>query len=67
MIWLTRLVTAVEMLLLIKAIQRRREATRSSTPKDVSPDAFTSETTEHTSNMKSQPTHQRPLFGEHID
>ena len=67
MIWLSRLVTAVEILLLVKAIQRRRKATRSSTPKDVSPDAFTSETTEHTSSTNSQPTHQRPLFGEHID
>lgn len=65
MIWLSRLLTAVEILLLIKAIQRKQaQDTDSSTIKDVSPDASTCETTEPTSNMNSQPTHQRPLFGQ---
>lgn len=68
MIWLSRLLTAIEMFLLIKAIQKRKaRSTDSSTAEDVSPDASTCETTEPTSSMNSQPTHQKPLFGQHTD
>lgn len=68
MIWLSRLLTAIEVFLLLKAIQKRKaQDTDSSTAKDVSPGASTCETTELTSSMNSQPTHQRPLFGQHTD
>lgn len=65
MIWLSRLLTAVEILLLIKAIQKKQaQDTDFSTEKDVSPSASMCETTEPISNTNSQPTHQRPLFGQ---
>jgi len=68
MIWLSRLLTAIEVFLLLKAIQKRKaQDTDSSTTKDASPSASTCETTEPTSSMNSQPTHQRPLFGQHTD
>lgn len=68
MIWLSRLLTALEVLLLLRAIQRKRaQDMDSSTAEDVSPGVSTCETTEPTSSMNSQPIHQRPLFGQHTD
>ena len=66
MIWLTRLITAIEVFLLLKTIQKRHY-THSSTTEDASPDASTSEMTEPTSNTNSQPTHPKPPSGQPTD
>lgn len=67
MIWLSRLITAIEVFLLIKAIQKKHQTTHSSTEKDASPDASTSETTEHMSSTNSQPIHQKQPSGQPTD